>query len=245
MRFEGEISALTGKRAVLLDLDGVLVHTERLKAQAHSAAVRRFGGAEVPLSYYAEVIGQSHEQVRSAYFKVGAIYVDPSVYTRAYREIYRDILLTDLELRTGSVALLRRLSQKGYALAVVSSSDSRAMDQILTQTQVIEFFDVLVSGDDVDRKKPAPDAYLLALELLAIPSTFAVVIEDSEAGIQAAVNAGIPALAVRHSMNFHHDFSPAYIVLDSLRNTCEIVQAIDRLLGIRSRPPIVEDEKGG
>jgi HAD superfamily hydrolase (TIGR01509 family) len=192
------------------------------------------GGADIPLSFYAEVLGQSHERVRSAYLEAGGIDVDAETYTQTYRQIYQRLLRTDLELAPGSLELLRQLSQKGYALAVVSSSHSRAVNQILGQTGLGEFFDVQVSGDDVDRKKPAPDAYLRALDMLAVPSTSAIVIEDSESGVQAAINAGMRVFAVRHSMNVRHDLVAAYAVLDSLCDTTRIVNLIALLLGVES-----------
>jgi HAD superfamily hydrolase (TIGR01509 family) len=229
-------------RAVLFDLDGVLVHTEHLKAQAHTVTVRRLGGPEIPLSFYAGVLGWSHEEVRRAYLEEGRIEADPVEYTRIYRETYRQLTHTDLETAEGVSNLLRRLIQRRYALAVVSSSDSQTVEDILSRIHLAQFFDVTVSADDVARKKPAPDAYLLALERLSVSSDSAVVIEDSQPGVQAAVDAGMQVLAICHGLNVHHDFSQAHAVFDSLRNSRRITQTIDTLLkrGASSQSP----EKG-
>jgi HAD superfamily hydrolase (TIGR01509 family) len=217
-------------RAVLFDLDGVLVHTEHLKAQAHTVTVSQLGGPEISLSFYAEVLGRSHEEVRRAYLEEGGIEADPAEYTRIYRETYRQLTHTDLEVAEGVSDLLRRLVQRRYALAVVSSSDSQTVEDILSQIRLAQFFDVTVSADDVARKKPAPDAYLLALKRLSVSSDSAVVIEDSQSGIQAAVSAGTQVLAVYHGLNIHHDFSQARAVFDSLRDSRRVTQTVDRLL---------------
>lgn len=229
-------------RAVLFDLDGVLVHTERLKAQAHTVTVRRLGGPEIPLSFYAAVLGRSHEEVRRAYLEEGGVEADPEEYTRIYRETYRQLTHTDLEVAEGVSNLLRRLVERRYALAVVSSSDSQTMEDILSRVHLAQFFDVTVSADDVARKKPAPDAYLLALERLSVSSDSAVVLEDSQPGVLAAINAGMRVFAVSHGFNIRHDFSKARAVFRSLRNSRRITQTIDTLLkpGVADHSP----EKG-
>jgi HAD superfamily hydrolase (TIGR01509 family) len=228
--------------AVLFDLDGVLVRTEHLKAQAHSEAVKHFGGKEIALSFYAEVLGQSHEQVRAAYLQKGEIGVEPQQYTKTYRQIYAQLLRTGLEVADGVQSLLPRLIRSSYSLAVVSSSDAQTMTEILSQTGLLHFFDALVSADDVERKKPAPDAYRLALERLAISPNRALVIEDSAAGVQAADRAGIRALGVRHSYNMQHDLESAVCVLGSLSDDRRVARKIDELL--RPKTPSPKLEKG-
>ena len=102
-------------RVVLFDLDGVLVLTEPLKGQAHAATIRTFGG-NARASLYAEVMGQSHEAVRSAFLAAGRVDAEPEKYTETFRRIYRDLLRTNLETRRGAADLVRELAGKGYRL---------------------------------------------------------------------------------------------------------------------------------
>lgn len=215
-------------RGVLFDLDGVLVLTEPLKAAAHVATVQGLGG-DVPLSLYSELMGQSHNIVRRAFLTAAGLDVEPMTYTQTFRRIYHHLLQTQLERAPGAIELLTHLSSAGYKLAVVTSSSSQTLARILRQANLAAFFDARVSADDVAQRKPAPDAYLLALHLLNLSPTGAVVIEDSDTGIQAASMAGLRALAIRHSLNICHDLTQAYAIFDSLLNS-NLVRAIDTLL---------------
>jgi HAD superfamily hydrolase (TIGR01509 family) len=216
-------------RGVLFDLDGVLVLTEPLKAEAHLATVRKFGG-DVSPNLYHTVIGVSHEQTRSAYLVAAGLDIDPEAYSETFHENYRALLRDRLEVAPGVMRLLQRLHGEYYRLAVVSASHSWMVEQVLSQTGLAQFFGAFVSANDVVNQKPAPDAYLLALDRLSIPPIAAVVVEDSEPGMKAAVNAGMRVLAVRHSFNASHTFAAAHMILDSLLDTDLIVETIGFLL---------------
>lgn len=216
-------------RAVLFDLDGVLVQSEPLKARAHAETVNRLGG-RVSTALYVKLMGQPHEAVRAAFLAAGGIDADPECYTRTYRRIYRKLLQTELETTPGIVAVVRHLAGKGYSLAVVSSSPAATVTQILDQTGLSSFFPVRVAADDVEKSKPAPDPYVRALDLLFVPPTSAVAIEDSEAGVASASASGMRVLALRHSYNACQDLSRAYAVLSESVDTQTVVQMIDSLL---------------
>ena len=83
-------------------------------------------------------------------------------------------------------------------------------------------FEVIISGDDVPKKKPQPDAYLAALAVLGLPAAACLAIEDSRNGLMAAAGAGVPVLITR-SLYFHDDdFAGAARVVDHLAD-----QALD------------------
>jgi HAD superfamily hydrolase (TIGR01509 family) len=216
-------------KAALFDMDGVLVLTNHLKERSHVTTVHKFGG-KAGFGLYRQVIGQSHESVRSAFIQASGVAIEPAEYTQTYRRIYKDLLQTQLEIATGIPTLLSRLSDQGFLLAVVSSSNTEAANMILAKTGLGVYFAVRVTSDDVSRKKPAPDAYLLALEGLGVKAENAVVCEDTSAGIAAASAAGLPVIAIRHSLNVDQDFSEADYVVDSFGDTEAVLQMITGLL---------------
>jgi HAD superfamily hydrolase (TIGR01509 family) len=218
---------MPNKEAVLFDMDGVLVLTESLKAEAHAAATQYFGGQVSP-AFYATVMGQVVEVIRSAFLAAGEVTADPQQYIEIYEQTYQHLLQTKLEITPGAVELLMQLKQRGYRLGLITSDHSPTMREILTRTHLLRFFDTIISRDDVTRSKPAPDAYLLALKRLAIPASAALVIEDSEAGVQAAVSAGLRTLALRHSFNLRHDFSCAFQVIDSFCDPLLMIKMIEQ-----------------
>ena len=127
-------------------------------------------------------------------------------------------------------ALLASLNEHNYALALVTSSLTWMMDLALSMTQTGQHFHTKICADDVQRHKPAPDAYLLALERLQLTRQAAVVIEDSQTGIAAAKAAKLPVIAIRHDFNGRHDFSAADQVIDSLTDTDAVLELIESLL---------------
>jgi len=220
---------LAARPAVIFDLDGVLVITEALKAKAHEEAVESLGGS-VERRFYGSVMGGSHESVRAAFMQEGGLDVEPENYSKRYSQIYERLLDTDLAVSPGVSDLLDELKQHGYGLAVATSSQQWMVDRIFAKTDISEFFDVVITANDVARHKPAPDPYLAALERLAAPADRAVVFEDSEVGIAAAAAAGIPVIGLRHEFNAEHDFRTAARTIESFQDAERITRLVDEIL---------------
>ena len=108
-------------RGVIFDLDGVLVDSESLKAQAHAAAVASFGGRIDP-GFYGSVMGGSHEYVRAVYFREAGIDPEPEAYSARYREEYGRLLDGGLRPFPGVLEMLAELRSHGLKLAVATSS---------------------------------------------------------------------------------------------------------------------------
>ncbi len=217
-------------KAVLFDLDGVLVATEDLKAIAHSQTVARYGGHLVP-AFYGHVMGQSHPAANKAFTEASGVDIDPQDYERTFRSIYGELIGEGVSQLLGASALLEELGQQGYQLAVVSSSLRWMMDEVLARAGLTGFFQVSISADDVQEEKPSPEPYLLALAELSLDPGDAVVVEDSEAGVASAVNAGIEVVALRHKYNGEHDFSGAYVVLDGIHDTRRVIEVLRSAVG--------------
>jgi len=226
------------REAVLFDLDGVLAPTERIKADAHIQTVKVLGGtvSEGLTRLYEKVIGVSHEATREAFLKSAGIVATPAMerdYTAIYRRIYAGLLNELKETTPGATALLQQLAIRGYRMGVVSSAHSKEVERILHQTNIHNYFDAIVSGNDVKEKKPAPDPYLQALGLLAITADLAVAFEDTQTGVTAATRANLRVLAVRHSLNVLQDLGSAHQVFNSLSDP-SVLPSIERLLNCSS-----------
>ena len=229
MALESPDPSAASRLAVIFDLDGVLVITEALKAQAHEETVQFFGG-RVERGFYGLVMGGSHESVRAAFMEKAGLDVEPRDYSERYGQIYERLLGSDLAVSPGVNELLKDLKQRGYALAVVTSSQQWMVDRIFAGTNISQFFDVVITADDVARHKPAPDPYLAALERLGTPADSAVVFEDSEVGVAAAAAAGIAVIGLRHEFNAGHDFLPVKRTIRSFDDTRVVVEFVDEML---------------
>jgi HAD superfamily hydrolase (TIGR01509 family) len=216
-------------RGVIFDLDGVLVDSESLKAQAHAAAVASFGGRVDPL-FYGTVMGGSHEYVRAVYFCETGIDPEPEEYSRRYRNEYDRLLDRGLRPFPSVLEMLGHLRRRGLKLAVATSSKQWMVERVFALVELGPFFDAVISADDVTHHKPHPEAYLLALRKLGVNAASAMVVEDSETGLAAALRAGIRAIAYRHSFNATHNLGSSRGVLDSFDPPEEVAARLESFL---------------
>jgi len=187
------------KDTVLFDMDGVLVDTEPLIQKAAILGLREYGADPVPEDFV-PFIGTGEDRfIGGVAEKYGLVYI-PEMKKRVY-DIYDRIVSIKIAC-PGVHELIRHLDSKGYIMAVVSSADRRKITSNLTAADIREdYFSVVISGEDVSRRKPFPDIFLLAAGRLGKKPSECMVIEDAVNGIQAAKAAGIYVVAVTSSFS--------------------------------------------
>ena len=199
-------------RAVVCDMDGLLVHTERQWLQAKSILFDRHGvtltGAD-----QAAVFG-ADDLTTATYFagRLGVPSDRVSDIRAEYLAIIAELIGQGVELTDGAVELIERISGT-VPLALASNTRRSLVDEVLRQTPFADRFDAIATGDEVP-PKPAPDVYLLACRRLgAVPST-SVAVEDSPTGVRAAQAAGLACIGV--PSNPDQPLDDADVVVDSL-----------------------------
>ena len=211
------------QKAVLFDLDGTLVSTEGLKSKAHIETVRVLGGrvsADLE-KLYDRIVGWSHEKTRDEFMRMAGIEPTEAMrrhYTTAYKSIYRVLIEKLDEPISGVREFLERLAASGYKLAVVSSATRAEMETVLEKTHIRQFFDVIVSAEDVTHPKPSSEPYRRALELLSVQPDSAVAFEDSQTGIDSALAAGLGVLAVQRDPDSNKSFSGVCDIVNSFED---------------------------
>ncbi len=213
---------------VCFDLDGVLALTEPLKAKAHTATVGYFGGSAT-YEQYLQLMGSSHETVRSGMMAVSGINIDEKIYTRKFRQIYHSLVEAELVIRPGAFDLVSQLHTLDIPMAVVSSSTRKMVHQVLEIANLRNLINVVVSADDVIHKKPDPEPYLKAISLLSASPNQAVIFEDSPSGVESGLRAGSKVIAVLHSMNIDQDFSEADYQVDGFEPVPELIDLVLKL----------------
>lgn len=177
--------------ALIFDLDGTLVdslplhHAARLQASAEwqlpISPAQWLANIEIPTrEFLQQVAGQA------------SLTLDITAFTRRKVAIYEERIAEIHPFATMLTLLKTHHGQR--KLAIGTGSPRRQVEAILQHTGLAAYFDVVVCGDEVARPKPAPDIFLRVLELLALPAGRCLVIEDTEAGVQAAEAAGLKAL---------------------------------------------------
>jgi beta-phosphoglucomutase len=186
-------------RGVIFDMDGVLVLSQPILAEA---AIRMFAeqGVAVRHEEFRPFLGMGEDRYIGGVAEARGIPLDlPRAKARTYA-LYLDLIRGRLKALPGVVEFVASCRRRGLALAVASSADEIKVVGNLREIGLPpETFDVVVSGCQVARKKPAPDIFLEACRRLGLKPAVCLVIEDAIAGVTAAKAAGTRCLTVTTS----------------------------------------------
>jgi HAD superfamily hydrolase (TIGR01509 family) len=182
--------------AVLLDMGGTLLDTEKVYLQGTIAALNACGYSDGVTDLCHAMIGipgPDCERMLRRHFGDGFPFDDVN---RAFMAHCADTFAAGLPLKPGAVALLDALDAAKLPKAIVTSSSRRTADRHLSAAGIGNRFDAILTRDDVNRGKPSPDLYLLAAERMGAPPPACLAIEDSNPGVTAAHAAGAITIMV-------------------------------------------------
>jgi HAD superfamily hydrolase (TIGR01509 family) len=179
--------------AVFWDMDGTLIDSEPYWLAAETALVESYGGVWTEADGL-QLVGSSLERsaviLQSRGVALGTTEIIDHLTDRVL-----DRIAVEVPWRPGARELLRSIRAAGVPTALVTMSIGR-MAHAVADSLGFAGFDAVVSGDQVEEGKPAPDCYLRAAELLGVDPAESVALEDSEYGVAAGVAAGMATIAV-------------------------------------------------
>jgi len=181
--------------AVIFDLDGVLADSEPWWNQIDAKLLAEYG-VTYRGEYHRNVVGVSYRLAVEFYKKAFGLSVPTEEMMRRRGEIATEFFADRVGLFPGVKKVLEELRQMKLHLAVATSSVSASARPFLDRHQLTRFFEVIVTGDEVEHGKPAPDIYLCAAEHLGIPAHACLVVEDALAGVAAARAANMRVVAI-------------------------------------------------
>ncbi len=184
-------------KAVIFDMDGLLIDSETVTYQIDKELVNK----------YSDFDFQKDDYARNYSGKTGAANMRRLIDTyklpfsleeglkkveRREKRFWKD----GIELKPGAKELLRLLKDRGFKIALATSSVEERAEVILNRHKIYHYFDQFVFAGEVDRGKPEPDIFLKACAKLGEAKEDCLVLEDSEAGVQAAYRAHVPVICV-------------------------------------------------
>ena len=188
-------------KGILFDMDGVLVDSERFICQAAILMFKELGVDAVPEDFK-PYVGMGENSYLGGVAESHGIKVDiDKVKARTY-QIFEIIVKDNLSPLPGALEFILSCRNKGLKLALATSADKVKMEVNLQEIGLSkETFHTIITGLDVENKKPFPDIYIKAAKSLGLEPDECLVVEDAISGIKAAKAAGCKCLAVTTSFN--------------------------------------------
>jgi beta-phosphoglucomutase-like phosphatase (HAD superfamily) len=182
--------------AVVFDMDGLMLDTEPIYKIAWQSGCRDLG-YDLNDATYTELVGRPTIACERVLLET----LGPEFPLERFRQLWPSIWQAEVSSRGirhkhGLAALLAFLCSRNIPTAVATSSEAEFTDRSLSLAGLSNSFQVIVTGDQIDRGKPAPDVYLAAAAKLGVQPRRCIALEDSEAGAVAASTAGMVTLLV-------------------------------------------------
>jgi HAD superfamily hydrolase (TIGR01509 family) len=181
--------------AVIFDLDGVLADSEPWWNQIDAKLLAEHG-VTYRSEYHQNVVGVSYRLAVEFYKKAFDLSVSTEEMMRRRGEIATEFFATRVGPFPNVEEVLKEVRQMKLHLAVATSSVSASARPFLDRHQLTGFFEIIVTGEEVERGKPAPDIYLCAAQKLGIPADKCLVVEDALPGVAAAKAAKMRVAAI-------------------------------------------------
>lgn len=229
-----DLAAKTGKiifmiKAVIFDMDGLLLDTEKLLVRFWVKAANEFG---YPMTKeHALSLRSLHRSFAVPYLKglFGEAFDYSAVRARRMelmREYFSD---NPLELKSSAAELLTYLNEKGIPAAVCTATDQARAREYLSRVGILERFDKIICATMVERGKPMPDIYLYAARELGLMPSECLALEDSPNGVRSAAGAGCVTVMIPDLTDPDSELTDLiYARADSLCDVIEIIESFGK-----------------
>ncbi len=205
-------------RAVIFDMDGVVVDTETVDFIADFNVLKSIGAVKSEKDYV-KLTGLPARHIYNRILSEKNIDADVNDLLKL-REIEFEKALASKILKPsiGFNELVKKLKEKGYKVALASGSSRKKIEHVLAALKLTNAFSLVVSANDVKMNKPSPDIYIEAARRLNLGPEECIAVEDSETGVTSAKSAGLKCIAIRTKQTAEQDLSAADAVIGSLKD---------------------------
>ena len=183
-------------KAVIFDLDGLLIDSEIVSYKIYKEILNQFGHSFSIEEYAQNFSGKTEVKNVTNLIDTYNLPWTVEVGLDNVLKVEDKFINEGIDLKTGVKKLLTYLKDKNLKIAIASSSTRDRALTILRQHNIVEYFDEFVFGNEVKKGKPNPDIFLKACDKISVNPEECLVLEDSESGIQSAYSANIPVICI-------------------------------------------------
>lgn len=205
--------------AVIFDLDDLMINSSPLHNKAYELALKDFGVSMpvIPPDMMRKIYGMRIKEIMELLARHFKMDVNVAMLTRHRNKYFMQLVKKGVQPMPGLFTLADNVKKWGLKRALASSGVREYVGEVLQQLKLADFFDAVVTGDDVAKPKPAPDCFLMAAKKLGVLPANCAVLEDSTNGLIAAKAAGMHAIGVKNPMHDSgQNMSMADIVVNRL-----------------------------
>ncbi len=207
-------------KAVIFDMDGLMVDTEPLYSKAMNQVAQKRGKC-FTLEIKQKMMGRLAIESLTIFKETLGLTESVQELLEEREGIYGNLLRQGVTPMPGLFELIELLNKMGIHKAIASSSKKQWIDLIIDKLGFRNEFEVIVSGQEVERGKPNPDIYLLAAQKLNLDAAECLVLEDAISGVQAAKAAKMKCIAVPNQFTQGLDFPQVDLIVNSLKEIDE------------------------
>ena len=204
-------------KAVIFDMDGVIVNSEPLHHLAYKKMFEEFK-LDVSNSLYESFTGQSTHSICKQLCDIFNLNKDPNELVLSKRKHFKIIFESDtsFQMIDGALNLIKDYFENNLTLVLASSASMTNIERIFKKFDLNKFFKAKISGADLKESKPNPEIFIKAAELSGFKKEECIVIEDSTSGIMASKSAGIYCVGYNSYNSKNQNYDNANLVVSDL-----------------------------
>lgn len=207
-------------KTVIFDMDGVIYSSEPLHDRARAMLLDQYG---IPKTII-DVAGKSHKDIWDPLIQEYNLPDSQPIIERKQHELVLEMVKREnVPMCDGIKEVFDELEKKRIQIALASSSAKWLVNHVLEHYDIKKRFLCILSGDDVNRKKPNPEIYLRALKICECLPQEALAIEDSDSGQTAAIEARIKCIGYRNPTSGNQKLNKGIACIDNLNEILEYI----------------------
>lgn len=183
-------------KLVIFDVDGTLLDTEARWQEAWEVVGRKYGIHDLGTTLFLKCVGKSGQEeiniIKNFLKEAGA----PETILQEANAYGLKLLGERIDVKAGAFELLNKLKEMNIQIGVATATRREWTMERLTRCGLIHYFDYILCGDEVAKRKPDPETYLKVLQHFDVDAKDALVLEDSIVGVEAAYRANIPCIMI-------------------------------------------------